>query len=57
MPERAGEVLVGDDLRRHLRDAHHFDVGHLRIAPAEGLAVEHEHHHQDGIDMEPHTHG
>ena len=48
---------TGDALRRHLRDAHHFEVDHLRIAPEDGLIVEHEFHHEDGLDMEEHTHG
>lgn len=52
---RAG--LSGDDLRRHLRDMHHFEIAHLRIAPDAGLVCEHEDHHEDGIDMEPHEHG
>lgn len=43
-------------MRRHLRDMHHFEIGHLRIAPDAGLVVEHEFHHEDGIDMEPHEH-
>ena len=49
--------LLGDDLRRHLRDMHHFEVSHLRIAPDDGLVCEHAFHHADGLDIEEHTHG
>lgn len=47
----------GDDLRKHLRDFHYFEVGHLRIAPDEGLVLEHQYHHEDGLDFKAHEHG
>jgi hypothetical protein len=50
------EGPTGDDLRRHMRDAHHFDPEYLRIVPDAALSVEHEAHHKDGLDMEQHTH-
>lgn len=41
---------TGDDLRRHMRDHHNYDVHYLRGAPDAGLAVEHEMDHEEGAD-------
>lgn len=55
--ESVPAMLTGNDLRRHLRDFHHLDIEYLRIVPDGALAVEHEFHHEDGLDIEPHVHG
>lgn len=55
-PTPQGPEMSPDDLRRHLRDFHHLDVEYLRIVPDGALVVEHDFHHEDGLDIEPHVH-
>ena len=50
------KAMRSDDLRRHMRDAHHMDPDYLRNLPDSVLDLDHQWSHEDGLDIEPHEH-